>query len=80
MTITEPWVDPDDYPEIPSAQFDAATVKVAGKAVNRGGRPKGSDKEKVTIRLDHDVLAHFRAEGAGWQTRLNDALRKAAAL
>jgi len=80
MTTIEPWVDPDDFPEISSAQFDAATVKVAGKVVNRGGRPKGSDKEKVTIRLDRDVLDHFRAGGAGWQTRLKDALRKAAPL
>jgi uncharacterized protein (DUF4415 family) len=32
----------------------------------------------MTLRLDNDVLAHFRAGGAGWQSRLNDALRKVA--
>lgn len=32
MAKSEPWIDPDDYPEIPSAHFDAATVKIAGKA------------------------------------------------
>jgi uncharacterized protein (DUF4415 family) len=26
------------------------------------------------------VLASFRASGAGWQTRMNEALRKAAGL
>jgi uncharacterized protein (DUF4415 family) len=31
-------------------------------------------KERVTIRLSRDVVAHFRAGGAGWQTRMNDAL------
>ena len=30
------------------------------------------------MRLDPDVLAFFRADGAGWQTRINDALRKVA--
>lgn len=42
------------------------------------GRPAGSDKEQVTLRLDRDVLAAFRRSGAGWQTRINEALRKAA--
>ena len=39
------------------------------------GRPAGSDKESTTIRFDRDVLAAFRAEGPGWQTRMNAALR-----
>lgn len=40
------------------------------------GRPAGSGtKEQVAIRLDRDVLAAFRASGAGWQTRMNAALR-----
>jgi uncharacterized protein (DUF4415 family) len=30
----------------------------------------------VTLRLDRDVLEHFRASGPGWQRRLNDVLRK----
>jgi uncharacterized protein (DUF4415 family) len=29
----------------------------------------------TTIRLDADVLAFFRAKGAGYQTRINNALR-----
>lgn len=34
-----------------------------------------AEKEKVTIRLDRDVLAYFRGAGKGYQTRINDALR-----
>jgi uncharacterized protein (DUF4415 family) len=34
----------------------------------------------VNLRLDPDVLAHFRATGPGWQSRINEALRKAAGL
>lgn len=43
------------------------------------GRPS-SEKELISIRLDPDVLAAFRADGPGWQTRINDALRKHAGL
>ena len=34
-------------------------------------------KQQVTLRLDQDVLETFRASGAGWQGRINAALRKA---
>ncbi len=39
------------------------------------GRPSGSCKESTTIRFDRDILEAFRAGGAGWQTRINAALR-----
>ncbi len=35
-------------------------------------------KEQVSLRIDQDVLEHFREGGAGWQDRINEALRKAA--
>lgn len=39
------------------------------------GRPaKAAPKVRVAVRLDPDVVAHFRATGPGWQTRINDAL------
>lgn len=50
----------------------------ARKAIEKlkRGRPKASEtKEKVTIRLDADLLAELRQSGKGWQTRLNDAIR-----
>ena len=34
-------------------------------------------REQVTLRIDQDVLEHFREGGPGWQDRINDALRKA---
>ena len=46
----------------------------------RRGRPKGSttsNKSLVSLRLDNDVLDKFKAGGPGWQTRINEALRKA---
>jgi uncharacterized protein (DUF4415 family) len=32
-------------------------------------------KQQVTLRLDRDVLAWFRKQGKGYQTRMNQALR-----
>lgn len=41
------------------------------------GRPKADvTKVRVGIRLSPDVLAHFKAEGDGWQTRIDAALRQ----
>jgi uncharacterized protein (DUF4415 family) len=36
-------------------------------------------KKLVTLRVDADVLAWFKKPGAGYQTRINQALRRAMA-
>jgi uncharacterized protein (DUF4415 family) len=42
----------------------------------RVGRPRAEvTKERITIRLSRDVVGRFRATGAGWQTRLDAALK-----
>lgn len=48
-------------------------------AFKRGrGRPKAEQsKIAVSLRLDADVIARFKAAGPGWQTRINEALRSA---
>ncbi len=75
------WTDPDDAPELTEEWFAAADLYDGDKLIRRGGRPKkATPKEAVNIRLDPDVLAHFRATGAGWQSRINEALRKVAGL
>ena len=48
---------------------------------NVGGRPKSDNpKVAVSLRLDQDIVARFKASGPGWQTRMNDALRDAVRL
>lgn len=48
-------------------------------AIRRMGRPKlESPKQKVTVRLDADLVSALRATGPGWQTRANAMLRKEA--
>ncbi|RWC27040.1 MAG: hypothetical protein EOS27_23070 [Mesorhizobium sp.] len=45
------------------------------------GRPAlDNPKKQVTLRLDSEVVAQFRAGGPGWQSRINDILRKAVGL
>ena len=40
------------------------------------GRPKAAvTKERITIRLSPEVVERFRASGAGWQTRVDAALK-----
>jgi uncharacterized protein (DUF4415 family) len=57
--------DPDTY-ELGAAEFKQL----------RRGRPIGSgSKVQVTLRIDVDVVEKFKASGAGWQTRMNDALK-----
>ena len=63
------------------AEVKIAQAEAQAAAVNRGGQPRlENPKEAIKLRLDRDLLAHFRATGRGWQTRINDTLRKAARL
>ena len=83
------WVDPDDAPELTDAFFERAEIAIGGKVIRpaRGtltrpvGRPKSeAPKKSVHLRLSQDVLSHYRATGPGWQTRIDETLRKAAKL
>jgi uncharacterized protein (DUF4415 family) len=87
------WVDPDDAPEWTDEMWESAEVAIGGKVIRPAtgylgpngvvrGRPPIGDKAKrqVTLRLDPDVLDRFRADGPGWQGRINAALRKAVGL
>ena len=40
------------------------------------GPQKAPTKVPVTLRLDSDVVEHFKSQGPGWQTRMNAALRR----
>lgn len=65
--------DPDDF----DVTDEALALAKAERGKRMGRPPSGPGKEQVTLRLDVDVLAKFRATGPGWQTRLNEALRQA---
>ena len=44
------------------------------------GKQKTPTKVAVSLRLSRDVVEKFKAGGPGWQTRIDQALRKAAGL
>ncbi|MEY4265943.1 MAG: hypothetical protein RIS90_478 [Pseudomonadota bacterium] len=68
------WADPDDAPELTNEFFERADLYRDDKLVRRG-RPKATQhKEPVTLRVDPEVLAAWRASGKGWQTRAAAAL------
>ena len=78
--------DPD-APEATEAQlaqaqsFTEAFALSDAMRLNMGGRPKAENpKVAVSLRLDQDVVALFKASGPGWPTRMNRALREAAGL
>ena len=58
---------------LPPAIFDALTRRKTGQR----GPQKAPTKTLVSIRLDQDILDRFKAGGAGWRSRINNALRKA---
>jgi len=61
--------DPDSMP-LTDTQWKQAKPK------SRIGRPSADiTKERITIRLSRDVLKQFREGGAGWQTRMDLALK-----
>lgn len=67
MEAFDPQIHDDNPP------LDAGFM--AGMKPSRRGRPKSeSPKEEVKIRLDAATVAHLRASGPGWQTRVNAAL------
>lgn len=43
---------------------------------NRGRPPKTNPKKSTTIRLNAEVLDFFKANGKGWQTKINDILQQ----
>ena len=49
---------------------DEAPARTAGRHI------KENAKVPVTMRVDPDVLEAMRETGTGWQTRVNDVLRR----
>jgi uncharacterized protein (DUF4415 family) len=42
----------------------------------RRGPQKAPTKLQATVRFDRDVIEYFRGTGPGWQTRMNETLRR----
>ena len=71
------WTE-EDFAQARSASQLPAEVLAAFPKTR--GPQKASTKVPVSIRLSPDVVEHFKAGGPGWQSRINEALRKVAGL
>lgn len=58
----------------PAAEVVPQVVEAWRRA--RGRPPKEVTKQQVTLRLSPEVLAYFRAQGSGWQTRIDEVLNR----
>ena len=56
-------IDVSDIPNLDTSFWERATIRMPER------------KDRVTIRLDHDIVTWFKNMGAGYQTRMNDVLR-----
>ena len=55
--------------------YQAARAALATKRKQGQRGPQHSHtKQSVSVRVSPEVLAYFKASGAGWQTRMNQAL------
>ena len=68
------WTDEDWARARPATE---AVPHIVERHRRTRGVQKAPTKEKVTVRLDASIVAYFRATGRGWQTRLNEVLRRA---
>ncbi len=84
--IQEDWDEVSDNPEITDEQW--ATARPAREvlppalyeALTKRGRPLSLNKRvQVTLRLDPEAVAAFRATGPGWQGLINEAVVREAA-
>jgi uncharacterized protein (DUF4415 family) len=77
----------DDVPELGRDWFAGATKIADGPDAMRAyvqaerrrrGKQKTATKRLVSLRLSPDVLETYKGTGRGWQTRIDEDLKKAA--
>ena len=70
--------NPKSRKATPDYWKDATAHKGVAELRAKRGRPVKpleERKEQIALRVDKDVLEWYRAQGAGWQTRMNAVLR-----
>ena len=58
-----------------SAEHPEADVKHIVRGIVRQGLKPVGPKTSISLRVDADVLEWFKAQGSGYQTRINAVLR-----
>ena len=60
--------------EVPELLASLKRAQENLRARGERGPQKAPTKERVTLRLDRDIVESYRAGGPGWQTRINNDL------
>ena len=58
-----------------TADHPEANLAHLARGIVRQGLKPVPPKASISLRVDHDVLTWFKAQGAGYQTRINAVLR-----
>jgi uncharacterized protein (DUF4415 family) len=58
-----------------TAEHPEASVKHIVRGIVRRGLKPSPSKAAISLRVDADVLEWFKAQGPGYQTRINAVLR-----
>jgi uncharacterized protein (DUF4415 family) len=58
-----------------AASSAASSVAKVVRRIARKGLPQPARKSAISLRLDPEVLAWFRTQGPGYQTRMNAVLK-----
>jgi uncharacterized protein (DUF4415 family) len=72
------WTSADFARARPAGELPADLLAAFPKTKARVGRPAGSNRQQVTLRIPRDVIEHFKSGGPGWQTRAIAVLERAA--
>jgi len=70
------WTEQDFRTARPASELPPEILAAFPNTKQRGAQIAPT-KVQVTLRLDRDVIERFRKTGKGWQTRINEALKKA---
>lgn len=68
-----------DFARAKGPEFLPPEVLAAFPKTRVRGPQKTPTKRAVSLRLSREVVDHFKASGPGWQTRIDNALKKAIA-
>lgn len=68
---------PEELAMVPEEDIDLSDIPELGDEFFRNARllAPGERKRQMTIRIDGDVIDWFRAQGPGYQSRMNAILR-----
>jgi uncharacterized protein (DUF4415 family) len=68
----------DDLPEVTEQWLAGADLYDGKKLVRRGRPPLENPRKLLSLRLQPQVIAKWKASGPGWQTRMVKVLEQSA--